>query len=341
MKDGLLERLLLVKNDTPAQLGLLGTTWPPGTDLKIIWQTGDGVVHDTTGGAGWPVNADAPIVAADLDGDGRSEIVAAEYGTTITKTGTAPGTDTSTTLTVLRLDGAGLTMRGRWSLEHPHFDGLKIPVRATQFIPVHVGGGADRLIALGDSRHQSEWKDNTETIAPPVFAWEIGWSDTEQKIKGMGIVAGITGGCVTATALADAAKASGVQVGLTLELDGMEEFTAITLPDGTQGVLVRGPSRPDVAVLTRHQAYLRVGWKSASGALDSATPGALGATWVLRATDRMFPVQWAQPPTPAIVVVRQDGTEIGVLQVGGDGRLLASWTARGASGGPAVAAGTG
>jgi len=303
-----IQRVVVTRPDgAVTQLGLLGTNWPQDLSLGLVWQTTDGFVRAPDGSA-WQVTAGAPLTAAALDNSFATSLLAMEYGSTTDQQGWH---DTTTTTYVLRPNGRGLQLQSQFLMANPYHEGpnncsAPTHLRVNQLLPVHFGLYETHL-ALGYHGHRyTGGLSCTVSVYASTFCWETGWQAAAARL---------------------ATRATVYETNVdppTIPLDGNDRFLAVTLPNGAEGALLPPTAnRPDIAVIAYKNNGTRVTWQSTAGAIDPATPSAIGA-WSLRPDDTYFPV--GQAGTRQILVARADGSEIGGLRtVDGDGKLGLDW----------------
>ena len=96
------------------------------------------------------------------------------------------------------------------------------------------------------------------------------------------------------------------------------------MPNGVEGALLPPTAaRSELAVLAYRAGRAAVTWQSTAGAIDPATPSAIGA-WSLRPDDGYVPI--GRAGDGRILVTRADGSELGGLRaLDGVGRLGLDW----------------
>lgn len=303
---GGLQYLLVVRTAGPlTQLGLISAEWPGSGRPSVRWETADGFVYDAGNVNRWRVNAAAIRTAANLDDPFRSELIALEYEQTRDAWNVL---DTSTRVTVLRMDGAALRLIARPLLKHPltEYPGackMVTHIRATHVVPVSVGA-VDRLLFLGVDFRTSITREGAcvGTLHAPILAWEARWESTTQTLE--------TTGTVAQTA----------QPSPQLPLQQTDEFLPVPLPDGSTAVLLVPTSRDPIVVLKRNTYGNLAEVSRMTGAIDPARPG--GDSWPLKAGDR-FSVAG-----PHLLAVRADGSEVAMIDPTVAGPLQVRWMIR-------------
>ncbi|MGZ4432137.1 MAG: Tc toxin subunit A-related protein [Trebonia sp.] len=303
-----IQRVVVTRPDgAVTQLGLLGTNWPQDLSLGLVWQTTDGFIRAPDGSA-WPVATGAPLTAAALDNEWATSLLALEYGSTADQDGYR---DTTTTTYVLRPIGRGLQLQSQFLMTNPYHEGpnncsAPAHVRVIRLLPVRFGPN-ETYLALGYHGHRYTGGGTcTPSSYASTFCWEADWLPAAARLA--------TRSTVHATNTDPP----------TVHLEQDDRFLAISLPNGTQGALLPPtPSRPDVSVVTYLNNVTQVTWQSTAGAIDPATPSAIGA-WSLRPDDSYVPL--GRAGAGGILIARADGSEIGGLRtLGGDGRLGLDW----------------
>ena len=146
---GPLERLLAVNPGT-GRLGLLG--WNPQTrTMGIVFASGASI-------GGWTVNASASFIAADVDGDARTELVAFEHS------GILEDLTAVTSATVLDVGPTGMTFLSTQALStgtlHPRF---ATPIEDHWFPRASARNPSGALDVVVHSRHKHAYTNPGET----------------------------------------------------------------------------------------------------------------------------------------------------------------------------------
>jgi hypothetical protein len=307
LSSGGLEYLLVTRSDGGlTQLGLIAAEWPGSGRPTVRWQTTDGFVYAAGNTSRWRVNATAIRIAANLENPLSSNVIALEYESTPDAWGVV---GTNTRVTVLRMDGGALQLVAQPLLNHPLTDypgacKLVTHVEASKVTAVPFGAG-HRLLFLAVDYRVSIHRPGAcvGIVHASVLAWEAAWNTQTASFQ-------------TVAPVADT-----FQPTPGLRLKGTDEFLPLRLPDGSSAVLLITQARDPLVVLKPNGfGALAEVWRTATAVIDAAVPG--GSPWPLKAGDRI------SPAGTHLLIVREDGSELALLDATATGSLQVRWALR-------------
>ena len=294
------ELLLLVNELAPAALGVLGV--PSGTaDLSLVATTTNGSVPGAGGAAAWSIDPNASFVAADLDGDGLSEVVAVQRPSA-----------TAYRLTVIDVREAGFTVQSSQVFESTDdFGGDPAPTIVKWVVAARRGTGtSDSLLML---REQDE--PATGRVDHPVLMM-LRWDPQANLLRELYTPSVVlaTADALTAIGFDPPTRGTGWIIGkddtlvaarLGLRADG-QEFVAST------------PTRPARAVFVSFANEVRMPWHTAS-VMPGSPPLALD--WTPRPGDGMLAADLDGDGLQELVLISPDLEELAIVGRTGDGSL--------------------